>query len=120
MNDNLLRKYINLREEFDSILYDIDIIDVRNEWSYWYKNDKYTYDYYKMILDCEYYDAGFMSKKQHESLTNILEELYFLKEDDYLFALSRNNKNEDLINRIEKAPSLIDQFIQIFNSIYKQ
>lgn len=119
MNNNLLITYINLREQFDNILSDIDYIDVRNEWSDWYKEHKYTYEYYKMILDCECFDGGFITSEQHKTLINILNELYFLKDDDHLFIISHGNENEDLVNKIQKAPALISKFKELFDSIYK-
>lgn len=101
MNDNI-SLYLKVRKAFkEEILFELESRDISNEWNYFYHEEEGSLSYYRMILDCECYDGGFMEKDVHDSLLDVVIDNFYLLEDDYLDELENqrtDKKQEETLN----------------------
>lgn len=109
MSDNI-SLYLKVRKEFKhKILSVLDMRDMSNEWSYF--EPKYapgTCPFYEMILDCECFDGGFISKADHDFLLNVIEECFYLiNDDEYLEKLEQNRESKEYQDTLNETYALI-------------
>ena len=103
MEDNI-GLYLKVKRAFNNqFLGTLEEREMSNEWNYYEHKTEGSYSYYKMILDCECHDGGFIQEDVHDYLCNVLRNHFFLLSDEYLDDLYEHRTDKGYRDTLERS-----------------
>lgn len=96
--------YLKVKRAFNNqFLGTLEEREMSNEWNYYEHKTEGSYSYYKMILDCECHDGGFIQEDVHDHLCDVLRNHFFLLSDEYLDDLYEHRTDKGYRDTLERS-----------------